>query len=744
MIRCNVEWMVKALAAAIVSAGVCSAQSLLYTDVLGARVMDVAWPTGAPSVVGIPTLPSGISLPVMVKRGPDGMLYLTDQGSANTVRRYLPDGGWDTSFVLPAGGNLAGPFGLAFHPLTGHLFVGDSSGAKVVEYDLDAGTVVKQYTTGMVYPTGMDFDATGRLYVCDWGANSVLRLGNGGTALTTFVAAGAGGLSQPVDVLRSGGQIYVSSLGTGQVLRYATSNGGYLGIEAPTGSEVLLSVAGLAQDSNGDIYVASNGTASIEKYRPSGNGYVGTFSAATSPLGLCFYEAREAPFPVKAHEVVATCLPDVIGGQPAADGACVKLIDGRSGGPTGRNWPAPMFSNDRPNPLDRHAWTYQNLGPVFAIAIDAAKAPNIFVAASSCYGPFAFGPSGGGGVYKLSGCDASIMQWIVTGAPAVNDNKLPNAHDVGLGDICYDRTHDQFFVSNMEDGRIYRFRDGGTKAKPIDSWDPFGANLDGDGLPSLGDRIWGLHVIGDANYHTTMDGRFLIFSVWLRDSAHKATPWPAWLVPLVGTNLPNNALFAVGLDATGKIVPGSLKLLRVMPYLDNGNSLLHWSNPVSDITTTTRLIFTAEKTMTGTGIVGQLGQSHYARTLRFDGVTLLKDVYKVGDVTVLGLQGCNSAGGVAVDWPWGRVWSTGDAILYPGYTVPFTSERAYGLQRFRHVGNLSSTPSWSTKTKIIDLDKDVSANDKSQPGDVEVFPFNARMNDCPSSSGGGGDGFGGS
>ncbi len=721
------------------------AQVLLFADGGGDRVQQVPWPAGAPVTTLIPSLPSALDLPVMVKLGPDGMIYLTAQGSVRSVRRYFPDGTRDTSFVLPAGVTLQSPVGLAFEPSTGRLYVSDIGLGKVIGYDLDAGTIVAQISQGLSAPTGIDFDLAGNLYACDWSAHAVRKLPKNGTAFVNFVAPGSGTLNSPEDVLVVGGQLYVTSFGNGKVLRYSSASGSYLGIEAPTGSETLSNVLGLAQDPGGDIYVSCNASGKIERYKPSGAGHVGTFCTGTTPIGMCFQIEKPAPFPARAREVVATFCPDLVfPGVPNPAGACVKLVDARTGGPTGTNWLAPMFSNDVPNPLAPDAWTYANLGPVFATAIDNQPAPNIFVAATSAYGSFPFGPGGGGAVYKLEGCDGSIDPWIVTGPPAINDNKLPNASGVGLGDICFDRVHQQFFVSNLDDGIIYCFKDNGTKAKLIASFDPFGSNLVA-GLPPLGDRIWGLHVYDDPYTQSGAFGKLLIFSVWMRDTAHTSTPWPAWLLPFLPPGPPppaNNALFSVQLSPTGAILPATLKLLRIMPYLSATKT---YSNPVSDITSCTRYLLTAEKTMWGPGIPGVLGHSHEARTLRFQlssGLPLI-DVYRVGDIGGGGyVNGASSAGGVAVDQLL-HVWSTGDAIQYPGYTLPATSDYVYGLQRFAWKGNSTlAANTWSSITKLIDLDHNVSLADKSQPGDVEVFPFTANMVNCPSSSSGGGGGAG--
>jgi DNA-binding beta-propeller fold protein YncE len=96
-------------------------------------------------------------------------------------------------------------------------------------------------------PDGMKFGADGHLYVASQDSNEVHAFdGATGAPLGAFVAAGAGGLAQPLDV-RFGpdGALYAASFGTGQVLRFqgpAGSNPGafeavpFLGLLAEHGS----------------------------------------------------------------------------------------------------------------------------------------------------------------------------------------------------------------------------------------------------------------------------------------------------------------------------------------------------------------------------------------------------------------------------------------------------------------------------------------------------------------------------
>ncbi|MFM1919273.1 MAG: hypothetical protein RLZZ303_907, partial [Candidatus Hydrogenedentota bacterium] len=105
-----------------------------------------------------------------------------------------------------------------------------------------------------------------------------------------------------------------------------------------------------------------------------------------------------------------------------------------------QNWQPPMDHNEAGVP-----WTANVLGQVFGIALDNATPPNMYVTATSVYGDFPAGPGGYGAVYRVDG---------VTGVVCVLAT-LPNAGPA-LGNICYDEVNSQLFVSNHEDGLIYR------------------------------------------------------------------------------------------------------------------------------------------------------------------------------------------------------------------------------------------------------------------------------------------------
>jgi hypothetical protein len=113
----------------------------------------------------------------------------------------------------------------------------------------------------------------------------------------------------------------------------------------------------------------------------------------------------------------------------------------------------------------------KDVGQVFAITLDDAPVPNIYLGATSAFGlnivvpgaggpqrsrvgaagatwmPGQFGPGGGpGSIYKVDGTTGAVSLFATVGT-----NRGP-----GLGDVVFDKASQQFFVSDLDTGLIYR------------------------------------------------------------------------------------------------------------------------------------------------------------------------------------------------------------------------------------------------------------------------------------------------
>lgn len=254
---------------------------------------------------------------------------------------------------------------------------------------------------------------------------------------------------------------------------------------------------------------------------------------------------------------------------------------------------APLSLDWAPTMYHHPTWTRSNLGQVFGITMDGSN--NIFVTASSSYGmPNAYnsstltgkyGPSGSGAIYKIDAVTGVITTFTVIPQDQtvlVVDDTGPNSALVdkdgirvgaGLGNICYDADHDQFFVTSFDDGKIYRISSSGTI---LNSFDPVSCSGcisdpsptdtgDNDQISPLGDRPWGIGYYGGKLY----------FSIWTED---RRTSNPA---PLLTSF---NQIFSVGLDGSGNF--SGIETVEVtLPGFkkDNATNPDIYSNPVSDI-----------------------------------------------------------------------------------------------------------------------------------------------------------------
>lgn len=234
--------------------------------------------------------------------------------------------------------------------------------------------------------------------------------------------------------------------------------------------------------------------------------------------------------------------------------------------PKGSNWNGIQFYH-------HPTWIGEVLGQVFGITIDNSY--NIYVSSTSVYGKFNYGIGGSGAIYKL---DAQTgVSSVFTTLPNFLD-KTENYYP-GLGNICYDKKHNQFFATNFEDGKIYRIDYSGNI---LDSFDPFTVDNGLNGFAPLGERLWGIGIFNDTIY----------FSRFVEHVSKGKT----------GVNqnsVKHNEIWSVQLDVNGTFISKTSKLEITHQFFMLNN--FNITNPISDIEFSQdgKRMLVAERTMIG-------------------------------------------------------------------------------------------------------------------------------------------------
>ncbi|MDQ1591479.1 MAG: hypothetical protein QOG71_2106 [Pyrinomonadaceae bacterium] len=394
---------------------------------------------------------------------------------------------------------------------------------------------------------------------------------------------------------------------------------------------------------------------------------------------------------------------------------------------TNTNVPAPMYYGPASSP-----WTRKNLGTIFGVTLD--QNGNIFVAATSAYNGDYY-PSGPGTVYRIDGSTGAISifaQLPNFQDPLLNIQNYQNEAWPALGDVAYDCRYDQFFVTDLEDGKIYRLK-GNTlnnvTGTTLNTFDPFAADNGAPGFAPRGERLVAVE---------THNGR-VYYSVWKEDCGNGNS-----------NNTDSNEIWSVALDGTGNFVPTDNRRELSLPDLPGKN----FSNPVFDISFSREgRMLLGERTMrcnpfTGPSIpanehcdsnmltayaASTLAAAHASRALEYVCVgdtnewrlspptAPLPWKFNIGNVInsssqcQLGAAGlpANAAGGVDYDYSNAQytVWTTGDSLLPSSVPIP------YGLQGFLPTGGGMTT------AISIDLNGILlpgTFTDKAQIGDVEI------------------------
>lgn len=332
---------------------------------------------------------------------------------------------------------------------------------------------------------------------------------------------------------------------------------------------------------------------------------------------------------------------------------------------------APLDSWFALNRYTHPTWTRDNLGSIFGLALDGEG--NIYVTATKTWNTDEMGPAGWGAVYKIDTYSGAISTFAV----------LPNAGDGSLGSITFDCTHEQFFVSNFGDGRIYRLNMSGGIIDFYDHGMPWSG---AGGWAALGDRPWAVEA---------HDGR-LYYSMWNEDTVNY-------------NNTTANEIWSIELDAAGAFVPGTSMLEISLPELYQARSA-----PVADMRfTPTGTLLLAERSMQGDSSLG----AHQSRLLEYEclagGWAPSANTYAVGGSGFIN----SSTGGC--DATIDHNWCGADAMKLA------TGARMYGIQ------GLPTTGGTVADSVLIDYQDNLSWGDKTMLGDVVVATAAVSHTTCP-------------
>lgn len=308
-------------------------------------------------------------------------------------------------------------------------------------------------------------------------------------------------------------------------------------------------------------------------------------------------------------------------------------------------------------------WTLANLGSIFGVTLDHLG--NIYVTASSAYNGEHF-PQGPGTIYKIANGTGAISKFNVL--------QLPNSFDTSagsypaLGNISFDCAHKQFFVTNLEDGKIYRLDMTGTV---VSTFDPGLPDNGTPGFAALGERLWAVKVFNDRVY----------YSIWKEDCGNRNP-----------NSAVKNEVWSVGLNnSTGDFTPGDARLEVTAAIPDMAGT--DFSSPTSDISfSRDGSMLVAERSManaTATNAHSSRALEYMCKSSRWVlSSNIAGSLYKynigeaVGGCAGGGAAPSNAAGGVDYDYDASatyKMWATGDYLK----NVP----RTYGLQGFPLAGS---------------------------------------------------------
>lgn len=181
-----------------------------------------------------------------------GDLLVSGQNT-NTIFRFDENSGLFIEKLIGPSAGLSSPVGMRVGP-DGKLYIGNQGNGVINRYDFVTGDLTVFATTSFA-PTDIQFTAAGDLLASDFLGTDVFRFDlNTGDNLGAFTSGGS--LLQPTNMLLAGDYLYVSSLGTNEVQRFDAVTGVYDQTFVSAGAGLTFP-AGLAFGPDDNFYVSS-------------------------------------------------------------------------------------------------------------------------------------------------------------------------------------------------------------------------------------------------------------------------------------------------------------------------------------------------------------------------------------------------------------------------------------------------------------------------------------------------------
>ena len=259
---------------------------------------------------------------------PSHYIYVSDAGNFNIptskVLRYDLDGSNPQTFISSdffVANNVGWPQDILFLEDQGVVLISCLIGNKITKHNASTGAYIEDFADVPGGPTRMKIGADGYIYVLQWSnsINKVLRFQQDGTPMGEFTDVG---VSQSIGMdWDASGNLYVSSYGGSKVVQFDTagmSQGDFITTELSGPTNIMT-------EADGNFLVLNWNGGNIKRFDSSG-GYIETFTTdVAQPEGIAIH-------PVSNNYIIGNGGPAKID-EFAPDGTLVgTIVESGSGG----------------------------------------------------------------------------------------------------------------------------------------------------------------------------------------------------------------------------------------------------------------------------------------------------------------------------------------------------------------------------------------------------------------------------